>query len=169
LVEKTGVPRENHRPATPLINLNMLHTDTRTTGTKRILGADWRDRDRNVAGWYIYIYIYIYYGRKRKFKQWWPIIPPMSTKLTAISRVNILNIENSRHKKLKIKVLSLDRRSNGEESSIGFRISKDKWFVLLFSDHRKTCHINNHPIKWKLTYSASLDGDSCNVTNCLYL
>jgi len=50
LVEKTGVPRENHRPAIPLINLNMLHTDTRTTGTKRILGADWRDRDRNVAG-----------------------------------------------------------------------------------------------------------------------
>ena len=48
MLEKTGVPREKHWPAIPLINLNILNTDTRTTGTKRILSSDVRDRDRNV-------------------------------------------------------------------------------------------------------------------------
>ena len=44
------------------------------------------------------------------------MIPPMS-KLTTISRVNIMNIENPRHQKLKIQDLSLDRNRNVEESS----------------------------------------------------
>ena len=85
------------------------------------------------------------------------------------TKVNILNIEKSQQKKLKTQVLSLDRRRNGEEWSIIFliRISIDKWFAPLFSDHLTTCAINNHTIQWKLIWSASLDRDSCNVTNCL--
>jgi len=42
---------------------------------------------------------------KRKFKQWWSTIPPISTKWTIISHLNSLNIKKPRHMTLEIQVM----------------------------------------------------------------
>ena len=49
---------------------------------------------------------------KRKLKQWWSSMPPISTNRTITSQLNSLNIQIPRHVTLEIQVLACDMDNN---------------------------------------------------------
>ena len=61
---------------------------------------------------YLFFYSVHYLITKRKLKQWWSSIPPISTKRTITSHLKLLNTKRQQHMRLEIQVLVWNRQTD---------------------------------------------------------